>query len=172
MTVASGRGWLVVDEGRKMPLAVFYCTYTRISHSDKTEVKARMRTYSLGLETLDENAVEERDDRLDRLERCLGSLRSQSACCSRAKRQRRAPFVKTRNDDGEDEKDEDEDEGEGERVKGARRPMTMPAAFSVSGCLFRTNNAREVSRNRVGSCRRCAQRRPRPARRWAGRSVS
>ena len=109
-------------------------------------MKARTRTYSLGLETLDENAVEERDDRLDRLERCLGSLKSQSACCSRAERQRRAPFVKTRNDEGEDEKDEDE--GEGERVKGARRPITMPAAFSVSGCLFRTNNAREVSRNR------------------------
>ena len=35
MTVASGRGWLVVDEGRKMPLAVFYCAYTRISHADK-----------------------------------------------------------------------------------------------------------------------------------------
>ena len=50
-----------------------------------------------------------------------------------------------KNDEGEDEKDE----GEGERVKGARRPMTMLAAFSVSGCLFRTNNAREVSRNRT-----------------------
>ena len=58
-----------------MPLAVFYCTYTRISHSDKTEVKARMRTYSLGLETLDENAVKERDNRLDALERSLSSLR-------------------------------------------------------------------------------------------------
>ena len=33
------------------------------------------RAYRLGLEPLDEDAVEERDDRLDGLERRLGSLR-------------------------------------------------------------------------------------------------
>ena len=32
------------------------------------------KTYGLGLEPLDEDAVEERDDGLDGLESCLGSL--------------------------------------------------------------------------------------------------
>ena len=44
-----------------------------------SEPQGREGTYRLSLETLDEDAVEEGDDRLDALERRLGSLRANSS---------------------------------------------------------------------------------------------
>lgn len=54
MTVASGRGEEVADEGRKIPVAVFY-----IGSSAKHRVAGSgTRTNRLGLESLDEDSVE------------------------------------------------------------------------------------------------------------------
>lgn len=69
MTVASGRGLLVAELGRKIPEAVFYrneLVYAAMLQAG--------RTNCLRLEALNENAVEERDDGLDGPESCLGGL--------------------------------------------------------------------------------------------------
>lgn len=75
MTVASGRGDCVADEGRKMPVAVF-CAHQRGEYTG-----LRGMSHGLGFEALDEDAVEERLEGADGLE-CGGLIKEKglSAC--------------------------------------------------------------------------------------------
>ena len=56
MTVASGRGLLVADWGRKMPAAVFYEQKANMSATWLPEVL--QHTYRLGFETLNQDSVQ------------------------------------------------------------------------------------------------------------------
>jgi hypothetical protein len=65
MTVASGSGDAVAEEGRKIPVAVFYI----ISHVPiYLYRKQKGLTYCLGLESLNEDSVKEGLEGLDVLE--------------------------------------------------------------------------------------------------------
>jgi hypothetical protein len=82
ITVASGRGEDVADVGRRIPAAVFWCPFVEFStysspRGGRNEEKEVTGTYCVWLETLDEDAVKEGDDGLDRFDCGLGSLRKE-----------------------------------------------------------------------------------------------
>ena len=93
----------------------------------------RKRTYGFGLEALDEDAVEEGDDGLDGLERCLGSLRGSGASV-RAERRRRG-----RRGEGSERTMGFSDETEDERASRA-------TAYFLALCLAKPNSPLELSR--------------------------
>ena len=85
MTVASGSGVLVTEVGRKMPEAVF-CRQRQVSERHSSRLRAH-DTYGVRLELLDQDAVEERHDGLDGLERSLGSLQNNRSALRDAARE-------------------------------------------------------------------------------------
>jgi hypothetical protein len=90
MTVASGRGLVTADEGRKMPVAVFYVVPKRPQLNREFleafwRLDERWETYGLWFESLDEDAVEQRDEGLDVFEGsgglvCVCEAEQWSAC--------------------------------------------------------------------------------------------
>lgn len=84
ITVASGKGLAVTEEGRKIPEAVFFEVKEGSGYRDefKRVIKNNKETNGLWLESLDEHTVKERDERLDAFE--SGGLEGEREVESRA----------------------------------------------------------------------------------------
>jgi hypothetical protein len=75
MTIASGSGLLVAEDGRKIPVAVFCALGERSSAFEEGG-----ETDCFRFEPLHQYAVEQRHNCLDGFERCLSSLFSKVSC--------------------------------------------------------------------------------------------